>query len=151
MSSHFTSLKELTLRAFSDPDHHDNSPKMSIDYPCREILHVLNSHSSYYSLSSCSGRIAVFDSSACNDPCLPPNDPSSSMDATFGKGFGRWLVTEHRQVTFEEVHSAIYEGSSPSSPSSPPPSPSSSSSSIMLKHEPLLLHVSADSMDSANR
>ena len=155
----FSRIKENTLRAFSDPIAHDNSPKMSIDYPCREILHVLNSHSSYYSLSSCSGRIAVFDSAAVldgetsrdplSDPSSTPNDPSLSMDATFGKGHGRWLVTEHRQVTFEEVRSAIY-GSCPSSPPSSPPL-SSSTSSIMLKHEPLLLHVSADNMDSANR
>jgi len=89
----FQSIKSSTLRVFTDRDK-DNSPKATIDYPCREILHILNSHPSYYSLSSCSGRVAAFESAAFDDDRsgvddIKITDPSVPMDATFGKGVGR--------------------------------------------------------------
>lgn len=44
----------------------DLSRKGSVDEPIRELIHFINSQDSYYTTSSCSGRIVVF-SEVCNN------------------------------------------------------------------------------------
>ena len=62
----------------------DKSPKGSIDAPILPLVRALNGHADYVTTSSCSGRIALYETSG-----RAPN--------------GRWALVEHRRVQLEEL------------------------------------------------
>ena len=63
----FPSLRERNLRTLygdikiSDYTDNDKSPKGSVDVKIRSLVDLINSHPEYVTLSSCSGRVAMFD------------------------------------------------------------------------------------------
>ena len=57
----------------------DKSPKGSIDAPILPLVRALYGHAGYVTTSSCSGRIALYETSG-----RAPN--------------GRWALVEHRRV-----------------------------------------------------
>jgi tRNA wybutosine-synthesizing protein 3 len=65
----------------------DKSPKGSIDAPITELIHAINAHDDYVTTSSCSGRIALFE--------------------TVDDQRGRWLLVEHATVTSAQVEAAL--------------------------------------------
>lgn len=79
----FEKRKADTLAAINSPEP-DKSPKGNIDTPIIPLLNALNSHPSYFTTSSCSGRISIF-----SQPIIP--SPSSKKKA---KG-GTWLFISH--------------------------------------------------------
>jgi tRNA G37 N-methylase Trm5/tRNA(Phe) wybutosine-synthesizing methylase Tyw3 len=130
----FALAKQQGLLAFTDPDH-DNSPKGSIDFPIRELCRTVNMHPDYFTLSTCSGRISLFESSAAT----ATSGTGADVDATNGKGqSGRWLLSRHGTVSADRVAAAVA-------------SCSSNSSLLTLKHEPALLHISCRDIVSADR
>lgn len=100
----------------------DKSPKGSVDVAIQGLVDLINFHPSYVTLSSCSGRIAIFD----------PKE-STDGDERTSKGQGEWIFVSHELVE----------------PASIPPLLSSSSKNnastgkLIFKHEPLLLHIGA--------
>jgi len=62
----------------------DKSPKGSIDAPILPLVRALYGHAGYVTTSSCSGRIALYETSG-----RAPN--------------GRWALVEHRRVQLEEL------------------------------------------------
>jgi tRNA(Phe) wybutosine-synthesizing methylase Tyw3 len=75
----------------------DLSPKGSVDAPIRELVFRLNQHPDYATLSSCSGRIALFDPNTINvhaqsSPTLPK--PQSNEETTHnGTGSGSGVTS----------------------------------------------------------
>jgi len=90
-------------------------------------VHALNRHGDYVTTSSCSGRVALFES------------PSA------GRAAGRWLLVEHRTVTADELILALDNGSvADGSNGAPGPL-------VTFKLEPPILHVQCRNLDAAQR
>ena len=120
---------------------HDLSPKGSVDTPIQSLVSLINSTSDFYTTSSCSGRIALFQ----------PLHPTQSKR-------GRWLLIEHQQVDVHSLREAIQralvnaceekketgedEGLSSAS--------SSSSVSAVLKFEPFIVSIACRSLSCAS-
>ena len=159
----FRHIKEKTNRDLYEVDTssstYDKSPKGSVDIPIRHVVDLINEHSSYATLSSCSGRIALFDPNFYNLEGLNENndakerkvEPSEDEvrdddaenaimnESGNGKGrSGRWLLASHAKITVEQLEEAIMNSSQVQS--------SSFSQSLIFKHEPLLLHVAASNV-----
>ncbi len=95
----------------------DKSPKGSVDEGIRSLVDLINAHPSYATLSSCSGRISLFDPNnggdldksitignsksiniESNAVMDDSGDPVGSNNST-GKGYGSWLITSHATIT----------------------------------------------------
>ncbi|GMH84015.1 hypothetical protein TL16_g09787 [Triparma laevis f. inornata] len=116
--SSFASRKASALSAFSSSpytcgEQKDASPIGAIDKPIRELCHILNSHPSYFTLSTCSGRIAVYSS------------PTATNASTNGKGSGTWHLSSHEPVELKKFLSLL-------------PLPENAD----LEHSTALLHIS---------
>jgi tRNA(Phe) wybutosine-synthesizing methylase Tyw3 len=69
----FPSLRERNLitlygdtKVSGDFTDKDKSPKGSVDYKIRPLVDLINRHPEYVTLSSCSGRVALFDPTGVN-------------------------------------------------------------------------------------
>nr|XP_027087531.1 tRNA wybutosine-synthesizing protein 2/3/4-like [Coffea arabica] len=96
----FEKRKAATLASMSSPEP-DNSPKGTIDTPIIPLLTAINSHPSYFTTSSCSGRISIF-----SQPINP--NPASKKKA---KG-GSWLFISHSPVDPTSVLPLLFPSSS---------------------------------------
>lgn len=138
----FIDIRRNTLDLLYEGGGVDKSPKGTVDELIQPLVDLLNQHPSFTTLSSCSGRIALFDP-GCHDQDDGPDEEVNNEDMNIpdeherskksGKGRGEWLLASH-EIVPEDVLIKLLN--------------SSSSSSIMvLKHEPLLLHVAACNLE----
>ena len=126
----------------------DKSPKGSLDAPIAALVHAINRHKDYVTTSSCSGRIALYES-----------------DSRWRPG-GRWLLVEHRQVTLSEVEAALATApvghidssgaprpntSGGTAAASPPADGDDDAGCVSLKVEPAILHIQCRDVDAAKR
>mmetsp|Transcript_8557 Transcript_8557/g.10811 ORF Transcript_8557/g.10811 Transcript_8557/m.10811 type:complete len:832 (-) Transcript_8557:892-3387(-) len=132
----------------------DKSPKGSVDEGIRSLVDLINAHPSYATLSSCSGRISLFDPLGSNHNNA--RDQSNSNEREYdtsdiegeraitsnsGKGQGTWLISSHATIEADQLlgaldaHSNIFP----------------SGNALMLKHEPLLLHIAASNISRARQ
>lgn len=143
----FFDLKRKTLEALYGLDRNmnynhdllmDKSPKGSVDEGIRSLLDLINAHPSFSTLSSCSGRISLFDPSYVMDSreVTDEEEPLEYKESMSGKGHGAWLISSHAQITFQQLQTALNDHSSKPK----------SSHTLMFKHEPLLLHVAASNI-----
>ena len=138
--SSFSSIRTKTLQTLygavannqqqSSNSPIDKSPKGSVDAPIRSLVDLINEHPSFATLSSCSGRIALFDPS------------SSSADGANGKGSGRWLLVSHEKLDPQHVLDVVRSASTSSSTTAA----GDLENALTLRFEPLLLHVAACSL-----
>jgi tRNA wybutosine-synthesizing protein 3 len=160
--SGFAELRQRTLtNLYGDEDalKIDKSPKGSVDKHIQNLVNLINSHPSYVTLSSCSGRIAVFDpSSASNDDEYV--DETISNDRSGKGGKGQWLFVSHDEAPEDSLLSIFScsslsssdentEKDDPEKKSMEIPSNDSnnvSGSLCWFRFEPLLLHVAAASI-----
>jgi len=128
--STFESLKEVALHNLAIGV--DNSFKGSVDKPIVELVSFLNSLTNYYTTSSCSGRISVFESGL------------SSKNIT-------WLLVKHRTIETAELIDAVYGYRSSIGVHSTSSSCCSESTSrlVLFKCESFILHIHCRSIDSA--
>ncbi|KAL7543281.1 hypothetical protein ACHAXR_012585 [Thalassiosira sp. AJA248-18] len=122
----FPSLRERNLRTLygdtqiSDYIDNDKSPKGSVDEKIRPLVDLINRHPEYVTLSSCSGRVALFDpagTSTYDDSNVPISNgddneriagesreeetnnvpPTQKRKGTkiSGKGRGKWIFVTH--------------------------------------------------------
>ncbi|KAL7517675.1 hypothetical protein ACHAWX_002582 [Stephanocyclus meneghinianus] len=171
----FSSLRSRNLRilygaddAASDPSR-DKSPKGSVDAKILPLVDLINRHPEYVTLSSCSGRVALFDPGVeddDDDDCErrrhddESNDPEDDNEApndhrrphddlhlaradnrASGKGRGKWLFVTH-DILFDlgpQILRSLAEAAS------------AGRRTLSLKHEPPLLHVAASSLSSGKR
>jgi tRNA wybutosine-synthesizing protein 3 len=138
----------------------DKSPKGSVDAPIQHLVDLINQHSHFCSLSSCSGRMSLFDpngdSYGSNDDStdnvigdLSRDDgarfrsQSPSMTARAGKGHGRWILVSHDKLSPQALVDALAQNDSVPWQSQFKPT---MRQSWTFKFEPMLLHVAAASL-----
>ncbi len=164
----FGDLKRKTLQSLygldknKDYNHNllrDRSPKGSVDEPIRSLVDLINAHPSFSTLSSCSGRISLFDpnhyttlkisSDNSNTGKYRPEEDEnvdidtnmdSNTDTKTGKGYGEWLISSHAQISPRDLIQALDKQSN-----------EKSQHPLMFKHEPLLLHVAASNIFRARQ
>ena len=176
----FRDIRAKTLRALygiqsgAGGGHHplrlfvDKSPKGSVDEAIRSLVDLINAHPSYATLSSCSGRIAVFDPSGLGrgaedtratrsvdadaigqqDETVSERGDSANTttSSSSGKGSGRWALSSHAPIAPQQLidilNEKVNETDGGAGGSAAPPT-------LMFKHEPLLLHVAASTLPRA--
>ncbi|RYG69000.1 hypothetical protein EON64_03815, partial [archaeon] len=116
----FAAYKSQILKNLHDGV--DFSPKGSIDTPILELVHLINSHRSYITTSSCSGRLSV----------------SYHLDSQNKKGVN-WLLIKHGIIVKDEVLTAL-EGLSKLEVIP---------KLVYLKCEALILHICCESLGAA--
>ena len=154
----FRSIKEKTNRdLYGNKNIFDKSPKGSVDIPIKPLVDLINSHPSYATLSSCSGRITLFDPNGLNfcakgdiddDRKNDFSDVYSSSNNGKGKG-GCWLLSSHAQITLDELEEALNHKSNSCDDDIQRTLAYSSKSILIFKHEPLLLHIAASNLSRA--
>ncbi|KAL7480094.1 hypothetical protein ACHAW6_005799 [Cyclotella cf. meneghiniana] len=162
----FSSLRSRNLRILYGADDaatdssRDKSPKGSVDAKILPLVDLINRHPEYVTLSSCSGRVALFDPGVQDDDDDDDrerrrhddesNDPDHNDDdlrgaraneRTSGKGRGKWLFVTHD----------ILPNLGPQILRSLAEAASTGRRTLSLKHEPPLLHVAASSLSSGKR
>jgi tRNA wybutosine-synthesizing protein 3 len=119
----------------------DKSPKGSVDERIRPLVDLINQHDAFSTLSSCSGRISLFD----------PNSKESDEEETrgenprSGKGVGGWLLVSHEEIHADQLTSLFFMDTSCAGESNSVPV-TTDQDPLMFKVEPLLLHVAAASL-----
>src|SRR6056300_708697 len=108
----FASLRERNLKTLygdtkiSEYINNDKSPKGSVDEKIRPLVNLINLHPEFVTLSSCSGRVAMFDPVGYADDSNGGNEIIIASDETnitaqnkkvvkgtemSGKGRGKWI------------------------------------------------------------
>lgn len=103
----------------------DHSLKGSIDEGVLTICNLLNSHHDYYTTSSCSGRIVLFNENQQKQQKEELSNP--------------WLLISHCGIEFSDFINALNTNRP------------NDSSLISLKFEPMVMHVEARDIDHAQK
>ncbi|XP_047307750.1 tRNA wybutosine-synthesizing protein 2/3/4 [Impatiens glandulifera] len=126
----FEKRKAVALADMNSPAP-DKSPKGNIDAPIIPLLAAINSHSSYFTTSSCSGRISILSQ---------PNAAVASSKKK-AKG-GSWVLISHDPVKPDSVVDLLFNTSlSPEDPVY--------DSSLVLRFEPLIIAIECIDVSSA--
>jgi tRNA wybutosine-synthesizing protein 3 len=136
----------------------DKSPKGSVDEGIRSLVDLLNAHPCFSTLSSCSGRITLFDPAA-TATAMNGNDDDGKDETQVsktGKGYGTWLLSCHDKITTVQLYNTLeqYHEKKMQLQSSPIPSLQQQKerpSCLLFQHEPLLLHVAASNLRRAEQ
>ena len=102
----FPSLRERNLitlygdtKVSGDFTDKDKSPKGSVDYKIRPLVDLINRHPEYVTLSSCSGRVALFDPTGVNVSAYYDGEDKQTQQQQQvkgteirGKGRGKWIL-----------------------------------------------------------
>ena len=147
----FVDLQQKTRQTLYGSANDDKSPKGSVDEPIRPLVDLINRHSSVCTLSSCSGRLSLFDPNTKGDTNTDAANDDDNTAATTqlpqvesGKGTGGWLLVNHYPVNPDELLQCF--------------NTTSSSDGIVnddkpwiFKFEPLLLHIAAANLSWGQR
>ncbi|KAG8346349.1 hypothetical protein TRVL_02829 [Trypanosoma vivax] len=90
----------------------DHSPKGGVDRHCLTLMQLLNNHKDYVTVSSCSGRIALFHSmrTAGSPEETDGDKPAVRVVGKRGcKDALGWLVVKHGELTAEEIDIIVNE------------------------------------------
>ena len=123
-----TTLKNdpfLQRKSKLSTDFCDHSIKKSIDKNILPIFDFLNSLPDYFTTSSCSGRIVLYN-----------EDRSNKNDADIDP----WLLISHEPISFEQINSSLV--SYTKQPLTP---------RLSFKFEPMIMHVEARSLEAAQK
>ncbi|GAX22722.1 tRNA wybutosine-synthesizing protein 3 [Fistulifera solaris] len=141
----FNALRQKTLSTLYEGNQRDKSPKGSVDAPIQDLVDLINSHSSFATLSSCSGRIALFDPTGTDLSAIDETNVEAEVAAApgeaSGKGKGKWLLAAHDKVSLEEVLTLLEVNEDKNS------NTTSQHSMMSFRFEPMLLHVAAGNLD----
>ena len=134
----------------------DKSPKGSVDLPIRHLVDLINSHSRFCTLSSCSGRLSLFDpsgnssSSSSSHESDSDSEKANNFTEESGKGRGNWVLVSHDPIAPESLIEAIKASENGSSCSN-----NNLQNIAMLpwtfRFEPMLMHVAAASLEDGRR
>ncbi|CAI9292557.1 unnamed protein product [Lactuca saligna] len=130
----FEKRKKATLATMSSPEP-DKSPKGDIDTPIIPLLKTLNSHPSYFTTSSCSGRISILST---------PTTTTTTVKKK-AKG-GNWVFITHEPADPNSVQNLIF-----------PPNPTTDSlqsdnpENLVFRFEPLIIAVECKDVLSAQK
>ncbi|EJK66255.1 hypothetical protein THAOC_12836 [Thalassiosira oceanica] len=133
----------------------DKSPIGCVDRKIRGLVNLINRHPDFVTLSSCSGRVALFDPSGSSAGCaeaVSEGDVSRGTEAS-GKGRGRWIFVTHDVLPDlgERMIGSLREAGRErrrrrqNHPTAPDDEP------VTCKHEPVLMHVGASSLEAGKK
>ncbi|XP_030511426.1 tRNA wybutosine-synthesizing protein 2/3/4 isoform X2 [Rhodamnia argentea] len=108
----------------------DKSPKGSLDAPIVPLLTTINHHPSYFTTSSCSGRISILSQ--------PPAAAAAKNKKARG---GTWLYISHDPADPDSVLSSLF-------PAEPRPN-QCDSSELVFRFEPLIVAVDCRDLSAA--
>ncbi|OVA06603.1 tRNA transferase Trm5/Tyw2 [Macleaya cordata] len=133
----FEKRKAATLAAMASTEV-DKSPKGTIDAPIIPLLKTLNLHPSYFSTSSCSGRISILSQPSSTTTTTTAAAATSKKKARGGS----WLFISHEPADPDSVIDLLF------------PSDSSTSSTqeegdLVFRFEPFILAVECKDISSA--
>jgi tRNA(Phe) wybutosine-synthesizing methylase Tyw3 len=165
----FASIRKKTLATLYQEEYTNNSlaaidksPKGSVDAHIQDLVDLINQHPHYATLSSCSGRISLFDHGdanliSANAPIQADEGAPLARDEQLevymnpqgrpesGKGgSGRWLLVSHDPVEPEQVFSIFFPPTLDTDKADDTDTASSHNHPTWtFKLEPFLLHVAA--------
>jgi len=162
----FASLRERNLRTLygdtkiSEYINNDKSPKGSVDEKIRPLVNLINLHPEFVTLSSCSGRVAMFDPAGCDQPegsdgeitihenydNTTTTQPKVKGTEISGKGRGKWIFVTHDILPDlgEQMIDSLKQAGKQRSQTL-------YNSYITFKHEPPLLHIAASSLSAGKK
>ncbi|GAB4830863.1 hypothetical protein Ancab_004890 [Ancistrocladus abbreviatus] len=126
----FEKRKAATLASMNSTEK-DKSPKGTIDAPILPLLNTLNHHPSYFTTSSCSGRISVF-----SHPNTINTSSGTATKAKKSKG-GTWLFITHEPADPNSVLNLLFPSNLTQSNSSESTYPSD----LVFRFEPFIVAV----------
>ncbi|KAI9483771.1 MAG: methyltransferase TYW3-domain-containing protein [Benjaminiella poitrasii] len=147
INAEFNSRKEQVVSSlveYVDPERRDKSPKGFIDAPILDLMHIINQHPDYYTTSSCSGRVAIYQEGVqVHDDkeetttkggiwLYVTHDPVSVPAINKEEWIVQLLFGGHQPVVFDDHYSDILDRQL-----------------IYFKFEPLILHIEASSQQKA--
>jgi tRNA wybutosine-synthesizing protein 3 len=142
-------LETLYPDSFAAQNRTDRSPKGSVDQHIQELVDLINAHPSFATLSSCSGRISLFDHGVIafkEDSAANANEDTADRADSSGKGgSGGWLLVSHDEIEASELIHVFREKGEATTTTDV--SKSTSSSILSFKLEPMLMHVAAASLE----
>jgi tRNA wybutosine-synthesizing protein 3 len=138
----FVDLQRKTIQTLYGVEGDDKSPKGSVDGPIQPFVDLLNRHSSYCTLSSCSGRLSLFDPNGRHEGIQGSTTADNDTNTRSGKGTGGWLLVSHQPIESSELVNCF-----------PPSLEDKETADIpwIFKLEPLLLHVAARSLQRGRK
>jgi tRNA wybutosine-synthesizing protein 3 len=122
----FEKRKAATLASLGSADA-DKSPKGTLDAPIIPLINTLNHHPSYFTTSSCSGRVSILSQ---------PKHPTTLNKKARG---GAWLFVSHDPADADSVLSLLFPTESTQQPDS----------ELVLRFEPLIIAVECKDLSSA--
>ncbi|KAL9992660.1 putative transferase [Helianthus debilis subsp. tardiflorus] len=127
----FEKRKKATLATMTSSEP-DKSPKGDIDTPLIPLLQTLNSHPSYFTTSSCSGRISILST---------PTAATTTAVKKKAKG-GTWVFITHEPADPCSVQNLIF-----------PPNPTQNDiqEHLVFRFEPLIIAVECKDVLSAQK
>lgn len=166
MLAKFKSKKQNIIEALRRPaeSYEDLSPKGNLDEEIRELVEEINNLPEFVTTSSCAGRVAVYlegesKSQASVEPGGERDGQEASENTTSiassrsGKGGGKWLFISHKPVDLAPLAAsgALLAGLGFSKTQTLPTIPSADTAArfVHMKFEPMILHVLAQSAESA--
>eukprot|EP01065_Artemidia_motanka_P028110 TRINITY_DN33345_c0_g1_i1.p1 TRINITY_DN33345_c0_g1~~TRINITY_DN33345_c0_g1_i1.p1 ORF type:complete len:273 (+),score=76.26 TRINITY_DN33345_c0_g1_i1:65-883(+) len=123
----FAQRKGEVLRSLQQSGD-DRSPKGSVDERCLPVIEVLNAHDDYVSLSSCSGRVALWEE-------LAGGAEGDEERRKRGAGGWVWLSHDRPDVPAAVAAAEAWTGTGV----------------LWLRFEPYILHVQARSQSAARK
>ncbi|XP_059624191.1 tRNA wybutosine-synthesizing protein 2/3/4 [Cornus florida] len=132
----FEKRKEATLAFMNSPEP-DKSPKGTVDTPILPLLKTLNSHPSYFTTSSCSGRISIL-----SQPTAAAAAAAAATTTKKKAKGGTWLYITHDPTDPESVLNLLF----PTNPTQPP---LIHLSDLVFRFEPLIIAVECKDVSSA--
>ncbi|XWS12834.1 hypothetical protein CRYUN_Cryun37aG0124300 [Craigia yunnanensis] len=128
----FGKRKALMLASLSSNET-DKSPKGTLDTPIIPLLNALNNHPSYFTTSSCSGRISIL-----SQPKPNPNSNNPTKKKARG---GTWIFITHDTADPDSVISLLFTDSTKLT----------QTSELVFRFEPLIIAVECSDLDSAQK
>ncbi|KAJ1700928.1 hypothetical protein LUZ63_000707 [Rhynchospora breviuscula] len=99
----FAQRKAAAMAELASPAP-DKSPKGGVDAPIIPLLDLLNSHPSFFTTSSCSGRISIL----LSNPDPSTNQVQNQEKKKKKAGGGRWLFVSHEKAELETVLKLLF-------------------------------------------
>ncbi|KAI3680535.1 hypothetical protein L6452_35307 [Arctium lappa] len=135
----FDKRKKATLATMSSPEP-DKSPKGDVDAPIIPLLKTLNTHPSYFTTSSCSGRISILST--------PTTTAATATTTTKKKAKGgNWVFITHELANPNSVQNLIF----PLNPNSTESTQSCNQENLVFRFEPLIIAVECKDCFSAQK
>ncbi|XP_020225983.1 tRNA wybutosine-synthesizing protein 2/3/4 [Cajanus cajan] len=127
----FEKRKAAALGSLSSTES-DKSPKGSLDTAIIPLINTLNQNPSYFTTSSCSGRISIL-----SQPLSHSQSPNPKKKARGGS----WLFVSHHLADPDSVLSLPFPSESTHSPVA---------SELVFRFEPLIIALECRDLDSAH-